>query len=176
LKFVPVRASVVSGLPTYTGLGNTALSVGELAAVAATETLEAVEDPPPGVGLVTRTGTVPTAARSVAPSVTTSCVLLRRAVGRAEPFTEPAEPLTKPVPVMVTFAAVEPAATDVGERLTMEGAGLSTVKVTEEVIWPAVTTATGMEAALASCEAVTVAVSCELLTKLVTAGMPATSI
>lgn len=116
-------------MPTNMVVGETELSLGELASLLSTVTLDAAEVPPPGLGLARTMGMVPTVERSVALRVTKSWVLPRSAVGRAEPFTEAVVLLTKPVPVTVMLAAVDPAATEAGATLTIAGAGLLTVNV-----------------------------------------------
>ena len=63
LKFVPVAVSVNAALPATALLGEIELSVGTGLLIV---NVEALEVPPPGVGLKTVTGDVPAVAMSAA--------------------------------------------------------------------------------------------------------------
>ena len=66
---------------------------------------------------------VPLADRSLAASVTCSCVLLTNVVGFATPFTCACDDAINPLPVTVTVVALPTSATD-GETLVTDGVGL----------------------------------------------------
>ena len=65
-------------------------------------TVTAADSPPPGAGVATQTGTVPTDARSVIGIVACNRVVLRTVVGFATPFQYATENALKLLPVNVS--------------------------------------------------------------------------
>src|SRR5215831_18938042 len=84
-----------------------------------------VDVPPPGAGVKTVTGTVPTVARSVAAIVACSVPVSSVVVGRFAPFQRTTERALNPLPFTVMVTAV-PIRAWLGDRDTACGAGLVT--------------------------------------------------
>src|SRR5205809_1167862 len=126
MKFVPVAVSVNAAPPAAALLGESELSVGTGLLIVNVWALEA---PPPGVGLKTVTGAVPTVAMSPARICAVSCVLLPKVVVLALPFHRTTDEVLKFVPVTVSVKAGPPAVALLGEIELSVGAGLLMVKV-----------------------------------------------
>jgi len=92
--------------------------------------------PPPGVGLKTVTLAVPAVAMSDAGTVAVRVVLLTNLVVSLVPFHSMLELDTKLVPVAVSVNEDPPWVAELGEIEVRVGAGLSTVKVSEEEVPP----------------------------------------
>jgi hypothetical protein len=84
----------------------------------------ALEVPPPGAGLNTVTWAVPPDAMSAASIAAVTWVEETYVVARFPPFHWTTEPLTKPLPLMVSVNANPPAVAELGLRLVVTGTGL----------------------------------------------------
>src|SRR5215471_19289083 len=125
-KFVPFTVKVNAAPPAVALLGERLLMVGT---GLLTVKVAAADVPPPGVGFVTFTESVPAVAMSLAGMLAVTCVALTKVVVRLLPLTWTVAPLAKLVPLTVNVNAAPPAVALLGERLLMVGTGLLTVKV-----------------------------------------------
>lgn len=172
-KSVPFTVSVKLAGPQY-GVedGESEVRVG-----ATIENVIAPDVPPPGVGVNTVTGAVPTEAISVAEIAALSCVVLTNVVVRLLPFHCTTEHGTKPLPVTFKVNAAAPAVALAGESDEAIGAGSNdpgavTEKLTElEMTEPLDTVMAGVPCRTVS-EIEIKAVSCVELTKVVGRGEP----
>jgi hypothetical protein len=172
-KFVPFTVSVKGvGLQYGVEAGESEVRVG-----ATIENVTAPDVPPPGVGVNTVTGTVPTAAISVAEITALSCVALTTVVARLIPFHCTTEHGTKPLPVTLRENAPVPAVALAGASDVATGAGSAepdavTEKLTAfEVADPLDTVIAGVPWRRVS-ETEIKAVSCVALTNVVGRGEP----
>ena len=94
-----------------------------------TANVELPDVPPPGAGLVTVTGKLPTAAMSAGVTAAVSCVALTNVVALAAPLKFTTELETKPVPFTVNVKAAPPTVALVGESVVITGDGLLIVNV-----------------------------------------------
>jgi hypothetical protein len=132
-KPVPFTVSVKAGPPAETLEGDSDEIDGD---GLLTENVWADEVPPPGVGVLTVTGTEAPDAMSEALIDAVSWVLLTKVVVFATLFHCTVEPLTKPVPVAVSVKAAPPADALLGESEVSVGAGLlAAVPVPVTVRW-----------------------------------------
>ena len=90
---------------------------------------EAVEVPPPGVGLKTVTWAVPAVAMSVDVIAAVSCEALTYVVDRADPFQFTTEAFSKPEPLTVRLKAAPPEVALEGDRVVMVGTGFGALMV-----------------------------------------------
>ena len=135
----------------------------------------APEVEPPGSGFVTVIGIVVALASEAAGTTARSSVALTNVVTSAEPLASTVEPETNAEPKAVTVVSSAPAVTELGERLVRTGVGLATVKSEGGEVPPpgaGFTTATAIVPAVASCAAVSVAVTSVALTNVVALGAP----
>ncbi len=124
----------------------------------------AAEVPPPGAGFDAASERLPAAMKSVDGSTALTCVELMYVVARAEPPTVITVDGTKPVPAKVITAEGVPASAVVVDMEVITGAGLSTSRLTVELLLLPFVTATGNCAPFVSCAAGTIAVNCVALT------------
>src|SRR5512134_3555173 len=83
--------------------------------------------PPPGAGLNTATGAVPSVAMSAAVIDAVSCAEDTYVVVRLDPFHCTTEPLMKLLPLTVRMKDTPPAFAEEGLRLVVAGTGLLAV-------------------------------------------------
>jgi len=86
--------------------------------------LIALEEPPPGAGLVTVTAGVPVEAMLAAGMAPINCVELTNVVASADPPKLIIEAATKFVPLIVRVKGTPPATVLFGEIVVMAGVGL----------------------------------------------------
>lgn len=134
MKPVPLMVSV-SGLdPACAVEGERVVIDGCGLGAAVTMKLKALELPPPGEGLMTTRGKLPAVARSDALSEMLSWPLFTNVTAWITPLNVTDEDEMNPVPFIVSVSRTDPAWTDVGERLVIDGFGLlsagETVKLT----------------------------------------------
>jgi hypothetical protein len=126
-KPLPVIASV-------TGDERTTAEGGEIAAIVgaafATVKVRAFEEPPPGIGVTTRTWIVVAAASDCAVGVAVRWAASTNVVLAGAPSNVICDPGTKPAPVTVIGLGATPATTELGARLVIDGAGFTTTNVT----------------------------------------------
>lgn len=79
--------------------------------------------PPPGLGLNTVIAAVPALATSARAIAAERVVAETYVVGRDEPLTRTTEADVKPAPDTLSVNAAEPAGTDDGDRLVIDGTG-----------------------------------------------------
>ena len=118
----------------------------------------------------TVTETVPAAAMSAA-EIAVTIVLLANVVARADPFQFTTEPVTKPEPFTVSVKAAPPAVALLGEIELIAGTGFWMVNLAEFDVAPPVPgflTVTFTVPAVVRSVAGICAVTCVLLTKVVT--------
>ena len=133
------------------------------------------EEPPPGAGLVTDTGNVPTAKMSAAVTWIVTCVALTNEVVRAVPLKLTTEEPLKLVPFTVNVNADPPTNAPVGESVVIVGTGLLIVNAEfPEAAPPGVglATLTLTVPAAAISAAVTWIVTCVALTNVVVRAVP----
>src|SRR5262245_45844838 len=124
MKPVPLTVSVKASAPALTLDGLIPVIVG----AGGSGTLEIVnvcafEGPPPGGGLKTVRGAVPTAARSLAGMLAVTRVAETNVVVRSAPLKRTTELVVKFVPLTVSVKAALPTMADVGLILVVVGAG-----------------------------------------------------
>ena len=134
MKFVPVTLRVNPEPPADAEFGLMFESVGAGLTTAFVVKVRPLDVPPPGAGVFTVTGAVPTAATSEPRIDAVSCVELTKAVVRGEPFQRTVAPLTKFVPVTARVKAASPAVFEMGESKVAVGDGFVTVRESE--FWP----------------------------------------
>jgi hypothetical protein len=120
------------------------------------------EVPPPGVGVVTVTVTLPVVAISAAVIAAVICVPLTKVVVRGLPFHCTTDAASNPVPVTVKVKPAPPTVTVAGDKELTAGTGfVSEILTAEEVPPPgvALTTVTGTLPAEAISAAVIAAVN-----------------
>jgi hypothetical protein len=125
-KPVPFTVSVKAEAPAIALVGESEVIAG---AGLLTPNDELVEVPPPGAGLVTVIGKLPTAEMSASVIAAVNCAALTNVVALAPPLKLTTELETKPDPFTVSVKAGPPTIATVGERLVIAGSGLLTVKV-----------------------------------------------
>jgi hypothetical protein len=125
-KPVPFTVNEKAGPPAVALVGESAVMAG---AGLLTANVELAEVPPPGVGLVTVTGKLPTAVMSAGEIAAVSCVALTNVVVLAAPLKFTTELETKPVPFTVNVKPAPPTVALVGEIVVIAGAGLLIVNV-----------------------------------------------
>jgi hypothetical protein len=138
-----------------------------------TATEAAPEEPPAGAGLTAINIRLPGVPRSVAVKMTSTCVLLTKLVDRAAPFAWITVVGTNPVPVTETDVAGDPVGSDAGTSAEIAGTGLFTVRFTgapEPLADVPFKAMTDSWPPWASCPAGTIAVTCVLLTYVVTSA------
>jgi len=118
--------------------------------------------PPPGAGFATVTVAVPATAMSDAAMAAVSWVALTSVVVRVDPFHKTVEPLTKPVPLTVSVNPAPATMALGGERLVVDGTGLSIVNPSEFETPPGIVTLICAVPAAVKSRAGTMAVSSEL--------------
>ena len=167
---VPVRVTVVSGLPAGAVLGLRLVSVG---AGLVTANVCGADVPPASA---TVTGRLPPAARAAAGMTAVSCVGLTKVVATGVPLKLTAAALVNPVPVRVIVVSGLPAGAVFGLRPAIVGtAAAATVNVCGADVVPlAFITATGRLPAVARLAAGMTAVSCVGLTNVVATAVPLT--
>src|SRR5579864_6734267 len=106
--------------------------VGEREVIAGTGLLTtrftAVEDPPPGVALVTITAKLPIAAKSATLSWIVSFPVLTNVAAWATALYVTVEAGTKPEPLTARVCAALPTVSEAGEREVIAGTGLLTIR------------------------------------------------
>jgi hypothetical protein len=132
-KPVPVTVRVKAAPPAVALLGESEVMTG---GGLVTLKLTPAEVPPPGAGLVTVTGNVPTVAISAVVIAAVTWVELTKVVILADPLKFTVAPLTKFVPVTVRVNAAPPAVALEGERAVIAGTGLLTVSVWVALVPP----------------------------------------
>lgn len=124
-KLEPLTASVKAAPPAVAPVGESELAVGMgLLAGALMVKDSAVEVPPPGAGLTTVTGAVPTAVISAARMAAVNWLALTKVVTRLDPFHWTVAPFTKFEPFTVSVKFAPPAVALDGEREVSVGIGL----------------------------------------------------
>jgi hypothetical protein len=135
------------------------------------EKLVAVDGLPPV--LVTVMPALPPLAIRLAETAAVNCVELTNVVVSAAPFQFTTAPLRKLVPFTVSVKASPPAGVEAGLRLVIAGVGMVMEKlVAVDVLPPEFATVTLALPPLAISAAVTVAVTCVLLTNVVGSAVP----
>jgi hypothetical protein len=124
-----------------------------------------------GPGFTTVTLTATTVAIWPALTAAVNCVALTKVVVSGLPFQFTTEALTKPVPFTVSVNPGPPAVAELGLRLVMVGAGLMVKATAFEVTGPGFTTVTLTATTVAIWAALTWAVNCVALTKVVVSGV-----
>src|SRR5512134_2042029 len=135
----------------------------------------AADVPPPGLGLITVTGTDPAVATSAAAIAARSTVPPTNVVARGVPFHWTVAPVTKALPFTVNSNAALPATTLAGLRELTTGIALPIVNVTGDDVPPpgvGLTTVTWVVPVLAMSLAGTAAVSWVPLTNVVVRVVP----
>jgi len=172
MKLDPVRVTVVLGLPTGTEVGLMLVNTGRGLMIVK---VCGADVPPPGVGVTTVMMAVPTAARSAAGITAVSWVVFTKVVVRAVVLKSTVAPFTKPLPVRVRVVLGLPKGTEVGLMEVSTGTGLMMAKGRVAEMPPAGAGLTMVIEALpglARSAAGITAVSCVLLTKVVTMAVP----
>jgi hypothetical protein len=180
--FVNVRLIAVAAVPTTVFGKANELGLSVAPGVAGTVMLKvsAFDMPPPGVGLVTVTGTLSAFAIALAGIVAITCVALAKVVVSATPLKLTTELLIKFDPVTVNVNPADPAVALAGFSSVIAGTGLLTtaglmVKLSEFEAPPpgeGLVTVTATVSAVAIAVAGTVAVSSVALTNAVVSATP----
>ena len=170
-KPVPFTVSVKAGPPRVLLFGVSEVSVGTGLLMLK---VAAFDVPPPGVGLNTVTCAVPPVAISAAVMAAVTWAPLTKVVVRLKPFHCTTEAPTKFEPFTVSVKADPPARALGGESVVIPGTGLFTENVAGFDVLPVeeLNTVTCGVPAFAISLAGTVAVTCELLTKVVVRATP----
>jgi hypothetical protein len=167
-KFVPFTVSVKAGPPAPVAAGLRLVMVGVGTVM---EKLVAVDALPPV--FVTVMPALPPLAIRLAETAAVNCVELTNVVVSAVPFQFTTAPLRKLVPFTVSVNAGPPAGVEAGLRPEIVGVGMVMEKlVAVDVLPPEFATVTLAVPPLAISAAVTVAVSCVLLTNAVVSPVP----
>src|SRR5712675_2294957 len=136
------------------------------------------ETPPPGAGLTAVMPSDPALTRSEEVSATFIAVALITVVGRDAPFTSTPVPGTKPVPMILTVVAADPAFRALGKSDAIVGAGFATTRAMVPEAPPpgcGFTALSSKGVALTKSSAVRLAVSCVSLTYVVVRRLPLTA-
>lgn len=180
MKFDPFAVNVNPAAPAVALVGVMETSVGTgLFPTALIVNVKVFVVPPPGAGVTTVTGTVPAVVTNAALTVAVNCNPLTKEVVSDVPFHLMTEEAMKFVPFTVSVNAAAPEVTLAGEREVAVGTGLVAtglmVNTTMfELPPPGVPLNTVILAvpAVAISGAVTAAVNCVALTKVVVSGLP----
>jgi hypothetical protein len=171
---VPFTVSVNAAPPAVAFVGTSVVIVGAGLLIV---NVCAADVPPPGVGFVTVTGTLPAVAISAAVIAAVICVALTNVVVCATPLKFATDPVMKPVPFSVNVNAAPPAVALVGAIDVSVGAGFAplTGKLTVFDVPPpgaGFVTVTGNVPAVEISLARIAAVICVALTKVVARALP----
>jgi hypothetical protein len=131
--------------------------------------------PPPGVGFATTIERAPADTNRDAGMVTTSSVLVADCLARDVLPAAAWDCDVNPVPVIMSVTSPSPTVTGDGLKELICGNGFNTLKESDPLVPPpgvGVFTVTGCEPAVASNDALTLAVSCVALTKVVVSAVP----
>jgi len=120
-KFVPLTVRVMDGRPGAALLGKIIVIAGTGLFPVVTEKFTTFEIPPPGAGLVTVTGTVPSEATASAGMAAVNCVELTTVVAGVVPPKLTTEAATKFVPLTVRMKPAPPAVALIGEIVAIVG-------------------------------------------------------
>jgi len=175
VKLLPIRVIVVLAAPAEAVVGLMLVKTGVELLMA---NVRAEEVPPPGVALTTVMEALPDAVNSEAGTRAVNSVTLTKVVVSGEELKSTVEPLTNPLPVIVSVLLGPLTASEVGLMEDNTGRGLTMEKVwAAEVPPPGVGVTTVIEAvpAVAKSAMGMVAVNCVELMKTVAIDAPLNS-